>query len=87
MHSSLLSLLFLSVAAILAFSVSVVTDAEARGSKGPKYERGGKVLSGKRVHGRTRVSMVKVKATKRPASCGTYMYWKDGRCQDARLRK
>ena len=43
MHSSLL---FLSVAAILAFSVSVVTDAEARGSKGPKYERGGKVLSG-----------------------------------------
>ena len=89
------SLLFLSVAALLVCGANAVTEAEARGSKGAKYERSSQVLSGKRVrshhrrHGRPG-AMTKVKtakATRRPASCGTYMYWKDGRCQDARLKK
>lgn len=25
--------------------------------------------------------------SKRPGSCGTYMYWKDGKCNDARDKK
>jgi hypothetical protein len=86
------SLLYLSVAALLVCSANAVPEAEARGGKGAKYEGGGQLTSVKRVgagqqRGARRDSMTKVKTTKRPASCGTYMYWKEGRCQDARLKK
>jgi hypothetical protein len=66
-----------------------MNEAAARGTKGSSYERGGHILFAKSRNDRhmQRGSMTKAKASKRPTNCGTYMYWKDGKCQDARLKK
>ena len=85
--------LLFAVPFVALFTLTAVDRAaEARGDKGSTYSAG-KVKSAKLKSHRTaaKVSRTKVAgfvaSAKVPGGCGTYMYWKDGKCNDARDKK
>jgi hypothetical protein len=92
--------LFLIAASALAFSgTAILSGADAAGYRSSKQTAGkATVLKGKKRHAiksrkrvatqRTvRTARVVPTAAKQPGSCGTFMYWKDGKCNDARNKK
>jgi hypothetical protein len=84
--------LLIAAAGALMFTMllsAVPDEADARGSGKSARARSDAAMTAKtnRRAKKGRRARVKVAAAKRPGSCGTYMYWKDGRCQDARNKK
>ena len=81
-------LLMLSAAALCVTFFYTPPPAEARGARskeGAHRTYVGRVKSGM---ARRRVVPARViRSAKRPGSCGTFMYWKDGKCNDARNKK
>lgn len=84
--------LLIAAAGTLMFTMllsAVPDEADARGSGKSARTRADVAMTARtsRRAKRSRRARVKAAAAKRPGSCGTYMYWKDGRCQDARDKK
>jgi hypothetical protein len=94
--------LFLIAASALAFSgTAILSGADAAGYRSSKQTAGkATVLKGKKrqamksprrvaTHEQRTVRTARVvpTAAKQPGSCGTFMYWKDGKCNDARDKK
>ena len=71
--------------AVLAISATGMTASHAGGAgKAAKAAMPAKAAKAKTaVKGMT----MKAAAKKGPGMCGTYMYWKGGKCMDARLKK
>jgi hypothetical protein len=88
------SLLALSAAALAAIALSPMPKADAHGWWSHRHMDLRGRHAGPRVRGVVRrarpakkVAAAKKVAKKGPGMCGTNMYWKDGRCQDARAKK
>jgi hypothetical protein len=84
--------LLIAAAGALMFTIllsGVPDEADARGSGKAARARTDAAMTAKtsRRAKKSRRARTKVAAAKRPGSCGTYMYWKGGRCQDARDKK
>ena len=65
---------------------AVPDEADARGTGKAARARTDAAMTAKTGRRAGRRARVRV-AAKRPGSCGTYMYWKGGSCQDARNKK
>ena len=87
------SLVMLSAAALFAITLSPVPEADARGARSAKTpaeraDAGPRRKSGKAKRGvRRGRAPARMASAKSPGSCGTFMYWKDGRCNDARNKR
>ena len=84
--------LLIAAAGALTFTMLLSTipeEADARGSGKSARARTDAAMTAKtgRPAKKSRRARTKVAAAKRPGSCGTYMYWKGGNCQDARNKK
>ena len=70
--------------AVLAISVTGSVGSHAAGAvKAAKAAKPAMAKSKPAVKAKT----MKASAKKGPGLCGTYMYWKGGKCMDARLKK
>ncbi len=81
--------LLLCAAALSATMLGPLPSADAKGTRSKHVAH--KADAAPRRSGRApRKSTVRgapVTAAKRPGGCGTFMYWKDGKCNDARNKK
>jgi len=84
-----------SIAATVLALVSIGRSAEAYGDRGARYYyytprvvvAPGPVMRYRaRPLARGRVAGFRAPTAKGPGMCGTYMYWKGGKCNDARLK-
>jgi hypothetical protein len=80
-----------AVAAIVVLA-SVSPSAEAQSMSGPMmgpmmYYSPSKAAKAPPRRPAARGSLARAAGRKGPGSCGTYMYWKGGKCLDARLPK
>jgi hypothetical protein len=68
---------------------AIPDEADARRSGKSAVARTDAAMAAKTIRRakKSRRGAAKVAAAKRPGSCGTYMYWKGGSCQDARNKK
>ena len=85
------SLVMLSAAALFAITLSPVPEADARGARSATTpaepaDAGPRRKSGKAGIRRGRAP-ARMASAKSPGSCGTFMYWKEGRCNDARNKR
>jgi hypothetical protein len=83
-------LLVLLAAALSVIILSPLPSADARGARSAKYDAHRAVAGPKRSSRKARravTARTRIASAKRPGSCGTFMYWKDGRCNDARNKK
>jgi hypothetical protein len=83
-------LLVLSAAALAAVILSPLPSADARGARSAKYDASRYQAGPRRTSRKARRAVSaqpRIASAKRPGSCGTFMYWKDGRCNDARNKK
>lgn len=83
-------LLLLSAAALSAIMLSPPPSADARGARSAKYDAYRADAGPRRSSRKARRAVTprpRMASAKRPGSCGTFMYWKDGRCNDARNKK
>jgi hypothetical protein len=88
-------LLAASIAAVFVLA-SVDRSAEARGERGatmakPKAGKASKAAprraAAPKKKAASRGFLPRKAGTKGPGQCGTFMYWKGGKCMDARLPK
>ena len=79
-------LIVLSAAALSVTLFSPLPSADARGarSKDGAYRTD---AGRSRLPRRALVRAAPMTSAKRPGSCGTFMYWKAGKCNDARNKK
>ena len=84
-----LGFLLLCVAALSATMFSPLPSADARGarSKHVAHKADAAPRRSSRAPGKSAVRGARMTSTKQPGSCGTFMYWKDGKCNDARNKK
>ena len=79
------------IIALFVLAAIMPYEAFARGDSGTRMERraghSAKVVRHKRVATKVKRSRTYGFTASRGRSCGTNMYWKDGRCQDARDKK
>jgi hypothetical protein len=83
-------LLVLSAASLAAVILSPLPSADARGARAAKYDASHYQAGPRGKSRKARRSVPappRITSAKRPGSCGTFMYWKDGRCNDARNKK
>jgi hypothetical protein len=82
------ALMMLSAAALFVSFFSSPPSAEARGGARSK-DGAHRTYAGRERSGMARraVRMGSMTSAKRPGGCGTFMYWKDGKCNDARNKK
>jgi hypothetical protein len=87
-------LLAASIATVFVLA-SVDRSAEARGERGARYSTAKPKMAKKTVR-RTAAAprrktargfLPRKAGAKGPGQCGTFMYWKGGKCMDARLPK
>jgi hypothetical protein len=87
MHPGLLVLCATALATVM---LSPLPSADARGARSAKYDvsryQAGPRRSSRKAR-RAVSAQPRIASAKRPGSCGTFMYWKDGRCNDARNKK
>jgi hypothetical protein len=88
------TLLALSAVALSVLSLSPIPEAYARGASSARYATMDRAEAGPRRAPRSGKSAAqrrgppaRVASAKVPGGCGTYMYWKNGRCNDARNKK
>ena len=82
------SLMVLSAAALFVTFFGTPPFAEARGAR--SKDGAHRTYAARERSGMARRAVVRtgsMTSAKRPGSCGTFMYWKDGRCNDARNKK
>jgi hypothetical protein len=80
--------LLLCAAALSATMLSPLPSADARGARSKHVAH--KADAGPRRSARAprkTVRQARVASAKQPGGCGTFMYWKDGKCNDARNKK
>ena len=78
--------LLIAAAGAAAFGVllsAIPEDADARGSGKSARAQGDAAMTARTGKRRP----VRVAAAGKMGGCGTYMYWKGGRCEDARNKK
>ena len=83
-----LGLLLLCAAVLSATLFSPLPSADARGarSKHVVHKADAAPRRSSRAPARSAVRAARM-ASKQPGGCGTFMYWKDGKCNDARNKK
>ena len=84
-----LGLLLLCAVALSATMFSPLPLAEAKGARSKhvahKADAGPRRSS--RAPRKSAVRGARMTSAKQPGGCGTFMYWKDGKCNDARNKK
>jgi len=82
------ALVVLSTAALLVTFFSTPPPAEAKGAR--SKDGAHRTYAGREKSGKARRAVARtgsMPSAKRRGSCGTFMYWKDGKCNDARNKK
>jgi hypothetical protein len=84
-----LGLLLLVAAALSATLFSPLPSADARGvrSKHVAHKADAAPRRSSRLAPKSQVREARMTSAKQPGGCGTFMYWKDGKCNDARNKK
>jgi hypothetical protein len=84
-----LGLLLLCATALSATMFTPLPSADARGAR-PKHVAHKADAVSRRSARESRKSALRgarLNSAKQPGGCGTFMYWKDGKCNDARNKK
>jgi hypothetical protein len=79
------ALVVLSTAALFVTFFSTPPPAEAKGAR--SKDGAHRTYAGRERSGKAVVRTGNMPSPKRPGSCGTFMYWNDGKCNDARNKK